>query len=157
MTSSYLEAARQRVVIFDGAMGTGIQELGLTADDFGGPDLEGCNELLVVTRPEMVRQLHAAYLDVGCDVLETDTFGAFAVPLAEYGIADRTYELNLAAARIAKDVADRLLDPRPPPLGVGLDRAGHQVRLARPDPVRRPARPVRGAEPGAARRAASTC
>jgi 5-methyltetrahydrofolate--homocysteine methyltransferase len=114
MTSSFLEAVHRRVVVFDGAMGTGIQELELTADDFGGPELEGCNELLVVTRPDVVRQLHAAYLEVGCDVLETDTFGAFGVPLAEYGIAERAYELNLAAARIAKDVATDYSTPDHP-------------------------------------------
>jgi 5-methyltetrahydrofolate--homocysteine methyltransferase len=114
MSSSFLEAVRQRVVVFDGAMGTGIQELELTADDFGGPDLEGCNELLVVTRPDVVRQLHAAYLDVGCDVLETNTFGAFGVPLAEYGIAEQAYDLNVAAARIAKDVATDYSTPDHP-------------------------------------------
>jgi 5-methyltetrahydrofolate--homocysteine methyltransferase len=103
--SSYLEAVHERVVIFDGAMGTGIQARGLTADDFGGEHLEGCNELLVVTRPELIAELHAAYLEVGCDVLETNTFGAFGVPLAEYGIAERAYELNEAAARVAKQVA----------------------------------------------------
>ncbi|MFN8040297.1 MAG: methionine synthase [Acidimicrobiales bacterium] len=103
--SSYLEAVNERVVIFDGAMGTGIQARGLTADDFGGEHLEGCNELLVVTRPDVISELHAAYFEVGCDVAETDTFGAFGVPLAEYGIADRAYELNEAAARVAKQVA----------------------------------------------------
>jgi 5-methyltetrahydrofolate--homocysteine methyltransferase len=105
MTSGYLDAVRERVVIFDGAMGTGIQARGLSADDFGGPELEGCNEVLVVTRPDVIAELHASYLEVGCDVIETDTFGAFGVPLAEYGIADRAYELNLAAARLAKEVA----------------------------------------------------
>ncbi len=112
--SSYLDAVRERVVVFDGAMGTGIQAKGLTADDFGGPDLEGCNELLVVTRPELIAELHAAYLEVGCDVLETDTFGAFGVPLAEYGIADRAYELNEAAARVAKQVANDYSTPDKP-------------------------------------------
>ncbi|MEZ5143532.1 MAG: methionine synthase [Acidimicrobiales bacterium] len=112
--SSYLDAVHERVVVFDGAMGTGIQAKGLTADDFGGPDLEGCNELLVVTRPELIAELHAAYLEVGCDVLETDTFGAFGVPLAEYGIADRAYELNEAAARVAKQVANDYSTPDKP-------------------------------------------
>jgi 5-methyltetrahydrofolate--homocysteine methyltransferase len=103
--SNFLEAARERVVIFDGGMGTGIQLRNLGPDDFGGADLEGCNEMLVVTRPDVVSELHAAYLEVGCEVIETNTFGAFAIPLGEYGIADRTYELNLAAARVAKEVA----------------------------------------------------
>jgi 5-methyltetrahydrofolate--homocysteine methyltransferase len=105
VTSSYLEAVRERVVIYDGAFGTGVQSKNLTADDFGGPELEGCNEILVVTRPDIITELHAGFLDVGVDVLETCTFGAFGVPLAEYGIADRAYELNLAAARLAKEVA----------------------------------------------------
>jgi len=62
---------------------------GLTADDFGGPDLEGCNELLVVTRPDAVEQVHRTFYEVGCDVVETDTFGAFAPVLAEYGQGHR--------------------------------------------------------------------
>jgi len=105
MSSSYLEAVNERVVIFDGAFGTGVQEKHLTPDDFGGEHMEGCNEILVVTRPDVIAELHENYLAVGCDVLETCTFGAFGPPLAEYGIADRAYELNLAAAQIAKEVA----------------------------------------------------
>jgi 5-methyltetrahydrofolate--homocysteine methyltransferase len=102
---TFTDAARERVVIYDGAFGTYIQELGLSADDFGGPDLEGCNELLVLTRPDLIAAMHDAFLSVGCDVLETATFGAFAVPLGEYGIADKAYEINRAAARIAGEVA----------------------------------------------------
>jgi 5-methyltetrahydrofolate--homocysteine methyltransferase len=102
---SFLDLVRERVVFYDGAMGTGIQERGLTADDFGGADLEGCNELLCVTRPDVISELHAAYFEAGCDVIETNTFGSFAVPLGEYGIADRVYELNVAAAQLAKNVA----------------------------------------------------
>ncbi|MBW3580039.1 MAG: homocysteine S-methyltransferase family protein, partial [Actinobacteria bacterium] len=110
----YLDAVRERVVVFDGATGTNLQLRGLTADDFGGPALEGCNEVLVATRPEVVAELHASFLEVGCDVVETDTFGAFAVPLGEYGIAERTEELNLAAARIARSVADDFATPDRP-------------------------------------------
>src|SRR4051795_10539304 len=101
----YLEAARERVVVYDGATGTNLQLRDLTADDFGGPALEGCNEILVDTRPEVVADLHRSFFEVGSDVVETNTFGAFAVPLAEYGLADRAHELNVKAARIAKDVA----------------------------------------------------
>jgi 5-methyltetrahydrofolate--homocysteine methyltransferase len=104
--SPYLRAARERVVVYDGATGTWLQEQGLTADDFGGPDLEGCNEILVDTRPELIRQMHAEYLAAGADAVETDTFGAFGVPLAEYGLADRTRDLNRKAAAIARDAAD---------------------------------------------------
>ena len=114
MSSSFLDALRERVVIYDGAMGTGIQTRGLTADDFGGEALDGCNELLVVTRPDVIGELHAAYFEVGCDVIETNTFGAFAVPLGEYGIAERAHELNLAAARLARAVADDFSTPDRP-------------------------------------------
>jgi 5-methyltetrahydrofolate--homocysteine methyltransferase len=112
--STFLDAVHDRVVIFDGGMGTSIQTRGLTEDDFGGPDLEGCNELLVITRPDVIADVHAAYFEVGCDVVETDTFGAFAIPLGEYGIADRTHELNLAAARLAKGVATDFSTPDRP-------------------------------------------
>jgi len=112
--SDFLAAARERVVVYDGAMGTGIQAAGLTADDFGGPELEGCNELLVVTRPEFVAGLHASYLDVGCEVVETDSFGGMGLTLAEYGIAERAHELNVAAARVAKDVASSYSTPDRP-------------------------------------------
>ena len=102
---SYEDATRERVLIYDGAFGTYVQEQPLSADDFGGPDLEGCNELLCLTRPELIAGMHDLYLGLGVDAVETATFGAFAVPLAEYGIADQTYEINRAAARIAKEVA----------------------------------------------------
>jgi len=111
---TFLESVHERVVIFDGGMGTGIQTSGLDADDFGGPDLEGCNELLVVTRPDVIAGIHAAYLEVGCDVVETDTFGAFSIPLGEYGMADRVHELNVAAARLAKGVANDYSTPDRP-------------------------------------------
>src|SRR5687767_923272 len=103
--SSYLDAVRRRGVVYDGATGTNLQTRGLTADDFGGPALEGCNEMLVLTRPDVIKDLHASFLDVGVDVVETNTFGAFAIPLGEYNLQDRTHEMNVAAARIAKDVA----------------------------------------------------
>src|SRR5437588_590968 len=101
----YLEAARERVVVYDGATGTNLQARDLSADDFGGPALEGCNEVLVDTRPDVVADLHRSFFEVGSDVVETDTFGAFSVVLAEYDIADRAHELNVKAAQIAKEVA----------------------------------------------------
>jgi 5-methyltetrahydrofolate--homocysteine methyltransferase len=102
---SYLDLLRERVVIFDGATGTGFQSRDLSADDFGGTELEGCNEMLSITRPDVIADLHRSYLDVGVDVVETNSFGGFPVVLAEYGIAERAHELCLAAARIAKEVA----------------------------------------------------
>jgi len=103
--SSYLDAVRERVVIYDGAFGTYMQTKGLTADDFGGPDLEGCNELLVDTRPDLVKEMHDAFLAVGVDVVETASFGSFAVPLGEYGLAHRSYELSHKSAVLAREVA----------------------------------------------------
>ena len=102
----YLHALAERVLIFDGATGTNLQTQDLTADDFGGSALEGCNELLVVTRPDAVESLHRSFLDVGVDVIETDSFGSFSVVLAEYGIAERAFELSLASAVLARRVAD---------------------------------------------------
>jgi 5-methyltetrahydrofolate--homocysteine methyltransferase len=105
-TESYVEAARRRVVIYDGATGTWLQQQDLTADDFGGAQLEGCNELLGVTRPDVIERFHRAYCELGVDVIETNTFGAFSVPLGEYGLADRDREISLANASIARRVAD---------------------------------------------------
>jgi 5-methyltetrahydrofolate--homocysteine methyltransferase len=101
--NSYLEAVRERVVVFDGAVGTNLQLRHLGPDDFGGPALEGCNEILVVTRPDVVADLHRSFLEVGCDVLETNSFGSLPWVLAEYGLAHRTRELAAASARIARD------------------------------------------------------
>src|SRR2546423_5714699 len=105
MSQSFLDAVADRVVIFDGAFGTYIQSLDLPADDFGGPDLEGCNEHLVLTRPDIIAAMHDAFFTVGVDVVETATFGAFATVLAEYDIAAKAYEINRRAADIAREVA----------------------------------------------------
>ena len=102
--SSLLDALRERVVVADGAMGTMLQDHDLGLDDFEGH--EGCNEILNVTRPDVVRAVHDAYFAVGCDAVETNTFGANLGNLAEYGIAERIHELSLAGARIAREVAD---------------------------------------------------
>ncbi len=112
--AAYLEAARQRVVIFDGAMGTSLQLADLSADDYGGPALEGCSEAVVLTRPDVVSEIHRSFLDVGVDVVETNAFGAFSVVLAEYGLQDRVEEINLTAARLAREAADdaAAADPR---------------------------------------------
>ena len=78
--TDFLTSARDRVLVFDGAFGTWVQNQSLTADDFGGPALEGCNEYLVLSRPDLIARMHDEYLSVGCDAVETATFGAF--PLA---------------------------------------------------------------------------
>ncbi|MGB1195252.1 MAG: methionine synthase [Synechococcus sp.] len=94
------------VLVFDGATGTSLQQMDLTAEDFGGEALEGCNENLVVTRPDAVQAVHRLFLDAGCDVIETDTFGAASVVLAEYGLEDQAFELNRRAAELAREMAD---------------------------------------------------
>ncbi len=98
--SDFLEAVRTRVVVVDGAMGTSIQDAELAAEDFAG--LEGCNEVLVRTRPDVIAQLHAEFLAVGCDAVETDTFGGAPWVLDEYGLGAETEELNRLAAQIAQ-------------------------------------------------------
>ncbi|MDQ1443889.1 MAG: 5-methyltetrahydrofolate--homocysteine methyltransferase [Acidimicrobiaceae bacterium] len=103
--ASYLDAVRSRVVVYDGATGTNLQLRELGPDDFGGASLEGCNEILVDTRPEVVADLHRSFFDVGVDVVETDSFGTLPWVLAEYGLAHRTHELALKSARIAREVA----------------------------------------------------
>src|SRR4051794_2768697 len=109
---SLLAALRERVVVADGAMGTMLQAHDLSLDDFEGH--EGCNEILNVTRPDVVRQIHDAYFDTGCDAVETNTFGANLPNLAEYGISDRIYELSVAGARLAREVADGWSTPDRP-------------------------------------------
>lgn len=113
------EALKQRILILDGAMGTMIQQVDLTGEDFGGEDLDGCNEMLVLTRPEIIQRIHEEYLEAGADLIETNTFGATSVVLAEYDIQDRAREINLEAARIAKAAVDRFSTPESPRYVVG--------------------------------------
>ncbi len=104
--SSYLSALRERVVVFDGATGTNLQLQELGPEDFGGPELEGCNEHLVLSKPEAVEKLHRSFLEVGVDVIETDTFGGLPVTLAEYGLGDQAREINRTGAVLARRLAD---------------------------------------------------
>lgn len=103
-SQSFLDAIKTRVVIADGAMGTMIQDAAPTLDDFQGH--EGCNEILNVTRPELIASIHAQYLEAGSDAIETNTFGANFANLAEYSITERVYELAKAGADVARGVAD---------------------------------------------------
>ncbi len=112
--SKFLEALAQRVLIYDGAMGTNIQRYQLTAEDYGGQATEGCNEYLVLTKPAVIGEIHAGFLEVGCDVLETDTFTGSRLKLDEYGLGELTHEINLSAARLARRVADRYSTPAQP-------------------------------------------
>jgi len=100
-----LDTLKERIVVFDGAMGTNLQVQNLSLDDFGGPRFEGCNENLLVTRPDAVEKVHAGFLDVGCDVVETNSFNGTPVDFAEYDIGDKAYDMNVLAAQLAKRVA----------------------------------------------------
>jgi 5-methyltetrahydrofolate--homocysteine methyltransferase len=95
-------ALAQRVLVLDGAMGTMLQAAGLGAADFGGPALEGCNEHLNLTRPDVVRDVHRAYVEAGADCISTNTFGCAPYVLAEYGLAERAWEICRAAAGLAR-------------------------------------------------------
>ena len=111
---NHLNGPKRPVLVFDGATGTSLQGLDLTAEDFGGPELEGCNENLAVTKPEAVKAVHRQFLEVGCDVIETDTFGAASIVLAEYGLEDKAFELNKRAAELAREMADEFSTPEKP-------------------------------------------
>ncbi len=100
------DALSSRILVLDGAMGTMLQDRHLTADDFGGPALEGCNENLVLTRPDVILDVHREYFQAGSDIVETDSFQSGPVVLAEYGLADRAFEISKAAAAIARQAAD---------------------------------------------------
>ncbi|HEY9871673.1 MAG TPA: methionine synthase [Candidatus Obscuribacterales bacterium] len=99
----FLDLLKEKVVIFDGAMGTSIHKYELSLDDYRG--CENCPEILVESRPDVIAEIHASYLEAGCDAIETDTFGGSPVVLAEFGLAERAYELNYKAARLARQVA----------------------------------------------------
>jgi 5-methyltetrahydrofolate--homocysteine methyltransferase len=113
-TSAYLRALADRVLVYDGAMGTSIQRHHPTADDFGGKALEGCNDVLVLTRPDIIGSIHESFLAVGCDVVETCTFQSTPHRLREWGIEERTRELNVAAARLARAACDKYETPDKP-------------------------------------------
>ncbi len=102
---TYLNRDEKPLIIFDGGTGTSFQNLNLTADDFGGKELEGCNENLVLSLPKVVEKVHNSFLAAGCHVIETNTFGASSIVLDEYDIADKAYEINKNAALIAKKAA----------------------------------------------------
>jgi 5-methyltetrahydrofolate--homocysteine methyltransferase len=112
--ATLLEAFERRILVLDGAMGTLIQSKQLKAADFGGPQYEGCNEHLVLTRPDLIESIHSEYLAAGADITETDTFGGTPLVLAEYGLEGKAREINRRAAQIARSAADRFSTPRQP-------------------------------------------
>ncbi len=111
---SLKSALRERILVIDGAMGTAIQSFDLGPDDFGGVEYEGCNEHLVLTRPEVIESIHKGHLDAGADIIETNTFGSTAIVLAEYDLAHEARRLNSVAAELARRVADNETTPEKP-------------------------------------------
>src|SRR6266852_7773704 len=110
---------RRRILVLDGAMGTMIQGRGLTAADFGGAQYEGCNEQLNLTRPDVIADIHAAYIEAGADLISTNTFGCAPYVLAEYGLAERCHDITLAAARICRAAVDRAFTADRPRFAIG--------------------------------------
>jgi 5-methyltetrahydrofolate--homocysteine methyltransferase len=108
------ELLTQRILVLDGAMGTMLQQRNLTAADFGGPALEGCNENLVRTRPDVVLDIHRKYYEAGADIVETNTFGSTPLVLAEYGLQADAHELSRRAAELARQAADEFTTPAKP-------------------------------------------
>ena len=114
MTQSVINEMSRRILVIDGAMGTQLQERNLSAEDFGGPEFEGCNEILVLTRPDVIEEIHRGYLEAGADIVETDSFGATDLVLADYGLAERVFEINRCAALIARKACDAFATPDRP-------------------------------------------
>jgi 5-methyltetrahydrofolate--homocysteine methyltransferase len=106
MTQSITSEMSRRILVLDGAMGTQLQERNLTAADFGGAEFEGCNEHLVLTRSDVIEEIHRGYLEAGADIVETNSFGATDIVLADYGLAEQAFEINRCAAQIARRACD---------------------------------------------------
>ena len=112
--SALKDLLRQKILILDGAMGTMLQKMNLTAADFGGPALEGCNENLILSKPSAVQAVHEGYLKAGADIIETNTFGSTPLVLAEYGLADKAHEISRRGAQLAKESAKKFSTPGKP-------------------------------------------
>lgn len=108
MKNNYLKLIEEKIVVFDGAMGTSIQNMDLSPDDYNG--LEGCNEILNITKPEVIKKIHCSYFEVGADVVETNSFGAAPHILKEYGIENKSFDINFKAASLAKETAKSFTD-----------------------------------------------
>src|SRR6266849_4491489 len=103
--SDFIQTVKERVVVYDGAMGTNIQSRNPTLDDYWGK--ENCSEVLVLSRPDIIRDIHADFFNVGCDIVETDTFGGSRIVLSEFELADKVREINVKAAQLAREVAQQ--------------------------------------------------
>lgn len=115
----YLDLLSQKVVVFDGAMGTNLQKMNLTAEQFGGEKLAGCIDHLVISFPSAIEAVHRSFLEVGVDVIETCTFRSNRLTLGEYGLGDKVFEINSSAARLARRIADEFSQPGQPRLVAG--------------------------------------
>ena len=109
--SRYLQELDRRVLVYDGAMGTNIQRYNLSPEDFGGKALEGCNDYLVITRPDVIQQIHESFLAVGCDVVETCTFQSTPRRLEEWGLGDKVQAMNVAAGQLARAACEKFSTP----------------------------------------------
>jgi 5-methyltetrahydrofolate--homocysteine methyltransferase len=107
MSNNFLDLLKERVIVFDGAMGSNLQSQNLTIEDWGGLNFENCSENLLYTKPEAIEKVHVGFLEVGCDVIETNSFGGGEVVLQEFGIADKAYDVNKLAASFAKNLANQ--------------------------------------------------
>ncbi len=114
MNSDLRSLLNERILVLDGAMGTSIQKFNLKAEDFGGPHYEGCNENLLLTRPDVIASVHEGYLKAGADIIETDTFGTTGIVLAEYGLQDKAFPLSKKGAELAKGLAKKYSTPDKP-------------------------------------------
>ncbi|MBT2637893.1 methionine synthase [Bacillus sp. ISL-39] len=114
MSTLLTEQMKNKILIMDGAMGTMLQQADLTPADFGGEEYDGCNEILNITVPEVIENIHREYFEAGADIVETNTFGATSLVLDEYGIGHRAYEINKEAALIARKAADKASTPSQP-------------------------------------------
>jgi len=112
--NAYLDALDKRVLVFDGAMGTTLQSRNLSTEDYGGVQLEGCNDALVLFNPQVVLDVHRAFLQAGADVIETDSFRSNRLTLADYGLQERVVEMNEKAARLARQAADEFFSLEKP-------------------------------------------
>lgn len=106
MSNKFLDLLKEKIVVFDGAMGSSLQGQNLTIEDWGGANFENCSENLLYTKPDAIEKVHLAFLEAGCDVIETNSFGGSEVVLQEFGIAEKTYDVNLKAAQLAKRLAN---------------------------------------------------
>jgi 5-methyltetrahydrofolate--homocysteine methyltransferase len=126
--TNFLQTVAERVVVYDGAMGTNIQKRNPTLDDYWGK--ENCSEVLVLSRPDIIRDIHADFLRVGCDIVETNTFGGTSLVLGEFDLRDKVREINLKAAQLAREVAQQFSTRDATALCRRIDGADYKAAFA---------------------------